>query len=344
MGGDFMRTVCKFFIGSLALLFLLGCRVHEHTWTNADCLTPKTCAECGITEGEPLGHDFSEATCDRPKTCLRCGITEGEPLNHTFSEATCTEPRTCLRCGIAEGEPLGHAFTDATCTEPGVCLRCGETIAPPGHDWIETCSLPKTCRRCGVTDGEAPGHRLKDGVCEQCGYTVFEPFSGVGDAVLSDVQTGDAIYRVRFTVREDNDFTVWAFDANGNADLLFLKSGRYEGSVLLFGEAPFTFEIYTRAPWTLTLEQLDQTAADSFFGEGDAVTDLCLLNSGTYRLTHAGEDDFVVWLYTTDGETLVLHRQGACESTETVTVPDGSLAFFAVRADGAWRVERADHE
>ena len=35
---------------------------HQHTWVEATCTEPKTCSECGETEGEALGHQFSEAT------------------------------------------------------------------------------------------------------------------------------------------------------------------------------------------------------------------------------------------------------------------------------------------
>ena len=35
----------------------------SHSWQEADCLTPKTCLECGAVEGEPLGHDFFDNAC-----------------------------------------------------------------------------------------------------------------------------------------------------------------------------------------------------------------------------------------------------------------------------------------
>lgn len=61
-------------------LFLSAC--HQHTWIEADCVSPKTCESCGETEGEPLGHSWQEASCTEPRTCTRCGQTEGEPLGH----------------------------------------------------------------------------------------------------------------------------------------------------------------------------------------------------------------------------------------------------------------------
>lgn len=53
---------------------------HSHKWAEATCTEPKTCTECGETEGEALGHDWAEQTYYEPKTCKRCGKTEGKSL------------------------------------------------------------------------------------------------------------------------------------------------------------------------------------------------------------------------------------------------------------------------
>ena len=67
-------------------------------------------------------HVFKEATCTEPKTCLECGATEGEALGHTWIEADCLNPKTCSACGLTEGEALGHAL------EMGICPNCGEIV------------------------------------------------------------------------------------------------------------------------------------------------------------------------------------------------------------------------
>ena len=79
---------------------------HEHTFADATCTTPKTCAECGQIEGEALGHAWVDATCENPKTCSVCNLTEGNPLDHTWLEATTEAPKTCEVCGLTEGERL----------------------------------------------------------------------------------------------------------------------------------------------------------------------------------------------------------------------------------------------
>ena len=63
----------------LIALTVSGCG-HAHKWVEATCAEPKTCTECGETEGEALGHDWEEQTYYEPKTCKRCGATEGKSL------------------------------------------------------------------------------------------------------------------------------------------------------------------------------------------------------------------------------------------------------------------------
>ena len=130
--------------------------VHTHVWDDATCAEPKTCSDCGETEGEALGHQWKDATCTEAKTCTVCGETEGEALGHQWKDATCTEPKTCTACGETEGEALGHTANEATCTEDSVCSVCGEVLEKArGHEWIDaTYEAPKTCAVCGETEGE----------------------------------------------------------------------------------------------------------------------------------------------------------------------------------------------
>lgn len=48
-----------------------------HSWVAATCTTPKTCALCGATEGEELGHSYENAAC------ARCG--RAEPVAGTLT-------------------------------------------------------------------------------------------------------------------------------------------------------------------------------------------------------------------------------------------------------------------
>ena len=113
-----------------AALTLSGC--HSHEWTEADCISPQTCVECGETEGEALGHKWEEATCVLPVTCSVCGETEGEAMGHKWEEATCALPATCGVCGETDGETLPHTWMEANFQRPATCSDCGET---EGEAW-----------------------------------------------------------------------------------------------------------------------------------------------------------------------------------------------------------------
>ncbi|MGN0262606.1 MAG: hypothetical protein ACI4B9_07205 [Eggerthellaceae bacterium] len=102
---------------------------HHKEWNEATCTEPRTCVECGKTEGDSLGHDYGEyevvkePTCEKDgketKTCKRCGEEVSrsiDKLGHDFGkysvtkEPTCveegTETRKCKRCGAKESREL----------------------------------------------------------------------------------------------------------------------------------------------------------------------------------------------------------------------------------------------
>ena len=53
---------------------------HIHSFIPATCTSPKICS-CGATEGEANGHNWKNATYTSPKTCTDCGTTEGSALD-----------------------------------------------------------------------------------------------------------------------------------------------------------------------------------------------------------------------------------------------------------------------
>lgn len=146
---------------SLGIL-LTGCG-HEHTWVEATCTEPKTCSECGETEGEPLGHTWVEATCSEPKHCSVCGETEGEPLEHTLTEANYQQPATCEVCGATVGDVLPPAFEEYNVK--GQFMELGKT-----YDYVTCCYEDKEYKTVGqaaVTNYQTfasdDTHEAKDG-------------------------------------------------------------------------------------------------------------------------------------------------------------------------------------
>lgn len=117
-------------ISTIAGAMLVGCG-HSHTFSEATCMSPATCSECGATQGGLSDHVYNEATCTTPKTCTICGATIGEAVGHDYLDATCTEPATCRFCGETSGEALGHDPQNANYQAAGVCSICNEVVGDP---------------------------------------------------------------------------------------------------------------------------------------------------------------------------------------------------------------------
>lgn len=77
-------------------------------------------------EPEPeCSHSWNEASCTTPKTCATCGETEGEALGHTPGDAaTCTTAQTCTVCNEELTAALGHTFENGECSVCGLCEAC----------------------------------------------------------------------------------------------------------------------------------------------------------------------------------------------------------------------------
>ena len=183
------------------ILLLCTCVFGNHRFSPATCTEAETCLRCGMTRGEPKGHDAKAASCEAPAVCLRCGERLGDPLGHTFLPADCETPETCMRCGVTHGDPLGHGFLPATCTEWETCFRCGLVRGEPlGHDMTQpTFQTPAACLRCGWVDGAPKTPALSDrdlkllSVGEPAPYATAS-YEDRDAAVLGTVEISD--YRV----------------------------------------------------------------------------------------------------------------------------------------------------
>ena len=156
-------------IACLLLCMLLTACGHDHIWRAATCRMPKTCAECGATEGTAANHTWQDATCQTPKTCTACGATEGTAANHFWQEATCQTPKTCAACGATEGTAADHTWQAATCQIPKTCTACGAT---------EGAALEHNYGQWGEKEQDASGQWTRSRSCTLCGDRQTEEVDG----------------------------------------------------------------------------------------------------------------------------------------------------------------------
>ncbi len=145
---------------------LSPCMITGHNWTDATCTAPKTCADCGATEGEALGHT-EEIIPGMAATCTTGGYTEGKICTVCNEVTVAQEEISAL--GHTEEVVPGYA---ATCTEKGlkdgkkcsVCeeiLLAQEEIAALGHTEEVVPGYAATCTEKGLKDGK------KCSVCDE---------------------------------------------------------------------------------------------------------------------------------------------------------------------------------
>lgn len=152
----------------LAILALSSCEKEcKHSWRLATCDSPKLCANCGITEGEPKDHIWKEATCEAPKTCKACGLLEGKTLGHKWSSHKCDEIKQCETCHKRE-DPTEHTWNTTICLEIPYCKKCGVENEQIKHDFVSAdCVSPKFCKKCGFEEGNPAGHTWQVTTCKE---------------------------------------------------------------------------------------------------------------------------------------------------------------------------------
>ncbi len=171
---------------------------HEHVWKEATCLAPRTCSECGQTEGEAADHQWVDATCEKAKYCEVCGKEEGKPSDHEWIDATYTAPKTCSLCGLTEGEPLAEpyylknelTFDRLTDMELpfAIGFSDGEKLVKIEGMWIETGSA-------SFTFGEITSQpSTKEGYID-----IIIPWETNLSAEIYDASDGGGGYKVNYT-------------------------------------------------------------------------------------------------------------------------------------------------
>lgn len=115
----------------------------KHSWIEADCENPRTCAKCGTTEGEALGHkpEADDGNCVTDTLCRVCDKVLAPGFAHTPLEddGDCTTEVLCSVCdNVAIEARENHEGGIASCVSGEICDVCdreyGE-VAPDNHSF-----------------------------------------------------------------------------------------------------------------------------------------------------------------------------------------------------------------
>ena len=277
-----------------------------------------------------------------------CGGKKDKECKHEWSPATCTTPATCSKCGATQGSPNGHTYAGQSCTGVDKCIICEAIIPATGHVWTEaTCTEPKTCSKCGETEGQPLGHDIVNGVCTRCGdFGEFEwttiSNSGSGNQSVADIVLSYDYYALHVTHSGSKQFELKMTDATGAEAILVHTTGAYDGTVLIYGASPISFDITADGEWAYQINKVE--AGEGTFtasGTGDGVSKRMPAQSGAYHITHNGKGNFYVYAFTNAGAVEVVKAwavKGAFDKNIDLQFPTDSEVIFEVHADGEWAI------
>lgn len=101
-----MKRIISLVITLMLIMSLCACSVPacEHTYSEANCQTPKTCTLCGVTEGTVIDHSYSNGKC------VTCNVEQ--PNYHAFSSGR------WMMMGLIDGSNEEHEELDIIYLNP----------------------------------------------------------------------------------------------------------------------------------------------------------------------------------------------------------------------------------
>lgn len=289
------KSVTLILLALVCMLALSACGCKHETRIEADCVTPKTCAECGETEGEALGHTWVDATCEVAKTCSVCSETEGEALGHAWADATCEEPKTCSACSLTEGEALGHIWLDATTEAPKTCETCAATegeriITDSRFTTASTIDLHGTWVNEETVTGEMMGMPGFDG-------------SITARSIMEFGNDGTLTYTMELDMDEEFSAVMAAYMAEEMYTQLAAEGySREQADALMVEECGMTVAEYC----TYMMQSVDMTEMMSSLLGAVNVTEVYYVEDGVLYTAMTWTAKFTSQEFTLDGDTLTL--------------------------------------
>jgi len=153
-----LLAVLFVFALALASCNLVVTNSHEHSWVEANCTSPKTCAECGETEGEALGH-AEETLESKLPTCTETGLTEGVACSVCGEVIVAQQEIPALGHDLVISEAVAPDCLNSGLTAGEHCTKCDyevaqEVIPAKGHTEVIDAAVEADCLNSGLTAGK----------------------------------------------------------------------------------------------------------------------------------------------------------------------------------------------
>jgi len=156
-------------------------------------------------------------------------------------------------------------------------------------------------------------------------------FEGSGNKIL---QFDSGPFVATIAHRGNSNFAAWSLDPGLNeSDLLVNEIGNYDGRVLGPEDAYGGMSIEADGNWVVQVVPVSQAprTSGSVSGTGDDVFFWDGPNRTVAILTHDGDSNFAVWLYSANGRDLLVNEIGPFAGEGIV-----DTGLFQITASGGW--------
>ena len=161
------------------------------------------------------------------------------------------------------------------------------------------------------------------------------------------LESGLSIFRM--THVGTSNFIIWLLDNTGEeVELLVNETDNFDGAKAVGIETNGTYilDVSADGQWTVKIEQPRPITAPSipqtFTGTGQQVSEFVTIPRGltTFRITHSGSSNFIIWLLNDDGETieLLVNETGSFNGSKAVGIEQTGIYLLDIAADGNWSV------
>ncbi len=164
--------------------------------------------------------------------------------------------------------------------------------------------------------------------------------SGGAGANSTPLGLPPAVYRARISYRGGGPIHV-AVRGEGREQVVLDDDDAYEGSVPLAGIPGGSLDTVAGGAWTIEIVKIGTQEGAACNGTGDAVSDMFQAEStGSWRIVHEGEGQFMAVLRCIAGETIVFDGGGPVDETLEVAIPK-NWCYWVIKASGPWSLAPA---
>ena len=259
------KTICSLISCLLMCVLLTGCGDnHEHIWSDATCQSPKTCTECGATEGTTLPHEYglwgnpekdSTGQWVHSRTCIICADKQTEQTEgKNYGSAGFVEGNTVIVSIFASELNTSWNFENKEdCNTRDFILKNMKSAT----SWLTQEVGKYNVQSKFIYDWEANSDLLytydfgeqllvRDDVG---GYTVQENYvlnNIPTDALKKKYQADNILYMFYFNTDETNSIAPWTISDQNNVETeivnIFARHKNYNGYKLVLA-SPLAHEI-----------------------------------------------------------------------------------------------------